>query len=221
MDAAREILRTSHIWAGFALLALFWIPLLVKKGSKGHVMVGRIYSWLMFGVLFSAAALSIHRAIYGNWALAVSLGLLTLISFNSLWYGYAVAVKKKLTPGIANTRKVLLGVTLVYSIILLYLGIRYQQVLFIIFALLAVLPFTPFVLALVRKEPQQKFSWLREHYTNMIVSGGAAYTAFLAFGARVFFTFPDNTFMAVLPWVLPTAVALLGVAWSNKRYLKQ
>ncbi len=101
MDALREILRTSHIWAGFALLALFWIPLIVKKGA-----------------------------------------------------------------------------------------------------------------------PKRKFSWLREHYTNMIISGGAAYAAFLAFGARAFFTFPDKTVLAVLPWVLPTVFALMAVTYYNKQYVK-
>ncbi len=87
MDALKEVLRTSHIWAGFALLALFWLPLMVKKGSKSHVIIGRIYTWLMFGVLFSAAGLSIHRAISGNYALAAALGLLTLISFNLMHFG--------------------------------------------------------------------------------------------------------------------------------------
>lgn len=219
MDALNALLRSAHIWAGFALLALFWLPLIFRKGSRGHVLVGRIYTWLMFGVLLSAAIMCVHRVLQGNWAQGFALGFLTLISFNSLWYGYVIAVKKRLTNGISNVRNALFTVTIIYSITLVYLGIKHDQVLFIIFGLLGFLPFIPLLLAIARHSPQPEFNWVREHYTNMLVSGGAAYTAFLAFGSRIFFTFPDNTMLAVLPWVLPTFVALMGVTWFNRRYV--
>jgi hypothetical protein len=220
MDAVKTIMRTSHIWAGFALLVLFWLPLIFRKGSRGHVWVGRIYTWLMFGVLFSAAVLCIHRVVTGNWAQGFALGFLTLISFNSLWYGYAIAIKKRLTNSIANARNAMFTIISIYSVALIYVGVHYNQVLFIIFGLLGTLPFIPLALAIARRTVQPEFNWLREHYTNMLISGGAAYTAFFAFGSRIFFTFPDNTLLAVLPWVLPTFFALMGVTWFNRRYVK-
>lgn len=183
--------------------------------------MGRIYTWLMFGVLLSAAGLCIYRILSGQWMQGFALGFLTLISFNALWYGYAIAIKKRLTNSIANARNAMFTIISLYSLVLIYLGIKHNQVLFIIFGMLGILPFIPLALAIARRTVQPEFNWLREHYTNMLVSGGAAYTAFFAFGSRIFFTFPDdNSLLAVLPWVLPTFLALMGVTWFNRRYVK-
>lgn len=221
MEALQHLLRSSHIWAGFALLALFWIPLFVKKGSRGHIIIGRIYTWLMFGVLFTAASLCVYRVATGNWSQGLALGFLTLISFNALWYGYVVAINKKLTKGIATTRSVLSLTTVIYGVALTALGIYYSQMLFVIFGTLGFLPSIFALVNRLRGIPKPKFNWLREHYSNMIISGGAAYTAFLAFGARMFFQYPDNTLLGILPWVLPTVLALFAVGRYNKQYSKK
>ena len=36
-------LRAVHIGAGFLGLAVFWLPLLLRKGSRAHVMCGRVF----------------------------------------------------------------------------------------------------------------------------------------------------------------------------------
>jgi hypothetical protein len=174
----------------------------------------------MFGVLATAAALCVHRALSGNWSQALALGYLTLISFNALWYGYAVAIKKQLTTGIKTTRDTLLFIIAAYGLVLIYLGIKYEQMLFVLFGILGFLPLVFMAVGLISKKPQPKFNWMREHYGNMIISGGAAYTAFLAFGARMFFQYPDNSFLGILPWMLPTLVALIGLNFYNRKYAK-
>lgn len=217
MDTLQQLMRTTHIWAGFALLALFWVPLFVKKGGRAHVVTGRIYTWVMFGILFTAAALCVYRIATGNWSQGFALGFLTLISFNALWYGYAIAIKKKLTPSIALARRIQFLVTGIYGLVLCYLGVKYGQVLFIIFGILGFLPMVFAVINALRKAPKTQFDWLREHYGNMIISGGAAYTAFLAFGSRVFFTIPEDSAWGIVPWVLPTAIAVIAVLLYNKK----
>jgi hypothetical protein len=58
---------------------------------------------------------------------------------------------------------------------------------------------------------------MREHYAAMLISGGAAYTAFLAFGSRQFFDLNEYG-LNVLPWILPTIVVFIVVYLYNKRY---
>ena len=43
IETAHAALRYSHIAVGFAGLPLFWIPVLTKKGSRVHVLTGRMF----------------------------------------------------------------------------------------------------------------------------------------------------------------------------------
>lgn len=220
MEAIIDILRSSHIYLGFGLLVLFWLPVLSKKGSKVHIWAGRGYFYVMCIVLLTAAVICAYRLFTGNFYQGLILGLLTLISFNALWEGYVYARFRKEVPEWHKSAiKVLNVLAFLYGLPVTYFGITTGNPLFLIFGPLAVLANFRIVIG---KRPavrdiRQKNVRMREHYGAMLISGGAAYTAFLAFGSRQFFDLNEYG-LGILPWILPTIIVFIVVFFYNKRY---
>lgn len=217
MIDTHTIFRWLHIALGFMVLASFWIPMFAKKGSRVHVYAGRFYGVSMAVVLLSAAVLCVIRLLQADYFLAMMLGFLTLLSFNALFQGLSFARYKKLTPLNKNIIFYTVLAIFLWAIPLLYLGIKGGHILFIIFGAIGVLT-TP--ADLKRFNPFQKDqphpTWIESHITGMVISAGAAYTAFFAFGARMF-GFEQGDF-GVLPWVLPTVLAVTFVVYYTRQY---
>ena len=70
VSAVHAFLLHSHVVAGFATLAAFWLAIGAKKGSRLHTRSGRVFVWLGSYVALSAVAGS-------AWALASPVGFLT------------------------------------------------------------------------------------------------------------------------------------------------
>ena len=47
-------IRSSHITIGFVGLVAYWIPVLVKKGGKLHILAGRVFEWCGYYVATTA-----------------------------------------------------------------------------------------------------------------------------------------------------------------------
>ncbi len=58
LDLLHVGMRWSHIAAGFIGLLLFWIPVCTKKGSKLHILTGRVFLWLATFVSVTALVAS-------------------------------------------------------------------------------------------------------------------------------------------------------------------
>ena len=217
METFRTIFLTTHIATGALILLIFWVAILAKKGPGLHKLAGKLYAYTMAIALLAAAVLCVTQLFKGNYFMPLILGFLTLISGNALWQGYSFARDKGLTP---LNHKLLIGLSAtitLYAIPLLIVGIMYQQVLFIIFGALGALTGPLDLKRFIKEADTIHKNWLRQHYASMIISGGAAYTAFLAFGARSFINI-DNTALAAVPWVLPTIIAMILIQWYNRRY---
>lgn len=220
MEAVIYILRSSHIYLGFGLLALFWIPILSKKGGKAHIWAGRAYFGVMLTVLLTAGVICGYRMFTGQFIQGLILGLLTLISFNALWEGYIYARYRKEVP-LWHKRAIraLNTLAFIYGIPVTYFGITTGNPLLLIFGPLALL--ANFRIVIGRRpavrDIKQKNVRMREHYGAMLISGGAAYTAFLAFGSRQFLDLSEFN-LGIIPWILPTIVVFVVVYFYNKRY---
>ncbi len=71
------------------------------------------------------------------------------------------------------------------------------------------------------KNPTQKADWFIEHMKNMIISGIAAYTAFLAFGGRTLLGNIFTGYWMVIPWVAPTFIGIFAMRYLEKYYLQK
>ena len=223
MKTLSSIVLTIHIIAGFSSLLLFWIPAFTKKGGINHVKMGKIYMWLMWTVVITAALLSIKSFYVGRIEAAVFLGFLTFITANPLWKGIAILNHKKGLPKSFQTTHLMFELLIFISGVLLlsygiYLKGQGGAILMIIFGILGVSNLGSIIKLI--KNPPQKMDWFMEHMKDMITSGIAAYTAFFAFGGRTLLGDIFTGYWMVIPWVAPTIIGVFAMKYLEKYYQK-
>lgn len=219
MDQAHGIIRYLHIAVGIVVLITFWIPLFVKKGGKLHVLAGRIYVAGMAFALASSAVLCVIRLMEGRVALAILLGFLTLLSSFVLVQGFGFVRVRKFTGSFQLIMSVLLVLLFFGSIGILWYGIPRGGVLHIIFGGIGLGASTASWKMLFKPVEFGK-GYVDKHVNNMMISGGAAYTAFIAFGSRTIFGERMDS-LGLLPWVMPTITVFLILVYYHKVYKKR
>ena len=217
MDIIYHWIKYSHVLAGALSLVLFWIPAFAKKGSKLHNKAGIVYVVTMAYVVVTAYVLCAFM-----WEklhfLAIMLLFLGMVTTNPILHGY-IYIKKKHLP--ENWRKFSLVFNLLMTALggyLLYLGVAKGEVMGCVFGGIAILA----GLANVKNFSKKKDTHvLNAHLTNMIFSGSAAYTAFLAFGARSYlYEWLGSSWLGIIPWILPTFIAMVVVRVLRSKYGK-
>lgn len=211
-----------HIAAGFGALLCFWVPVFARKGGMNHRRVGKIYVNMMWIVLLTAISLSLINLIQGDLIASAFLGYLALITARPLWKGIQVLrSKKQWSDQRRRVDMVLTILVIVFGACLIALamnvGLEGMGSVLLIFGGLGVLSITD----LVQLMKTQKVDWMREHIAGLCVSGIAAHTAFLVFGAQSFVSSIFSNGWAIIPWFLPTLVGLIGIRWANKVYAPQ
>ncbi len=224
METLSKALLAVHVFCGFSSIILFWIPIFLKKGSDLHIKVGKVYVFLMWIIVISAAILSVENYIQGLYIPAAFLGFLSAITANPLWYGIAILKNKKgLSESYRKKHMMFNLFVALFGAILLGYGIflkgQGQGILMIIFGTLGV--FTGGNIYSMYKNPQSKSNWIKEHIAGMMISGIACYTAFIVFGGRTFFgqIFSDN--LMIIPWVLPTVVGIIIIKYYQKSFVRK
>ena len=221
MEIVRKVLLSTHVTAGCISLILFWLPIIVKKGSLIHIKIGKAYIYSMWIVVFSAIILCFINLYNGLIIMGLFLGFLALITSKPLWNGIAVfKLKKGITENYRNKLLVFQTITVAYSLFLIsygiYLGGEGVAILMFFFGTLGILDLPQLIKSI--KTPIEKANLMKEHIGGMCISGIAAYTAFLSFGARDYLSTVFNGPFAVLPWVLPTIIGLIGIKIASKKY---
>ncbi len=222
MQAIHSILLPLHIIAGSISLILFWIPVLTKKGSKIHNKVGFWYVVLMTITLVSAGLLCINNLCLGNYPSAAFLGYLTVLSGYPLWHGYLILRNKKEFSSIYWTfRRISNYLLFLGAFGLVFYGLQLpsseESMLMYIFSGIG-FPGSLEIfksLAKIRRES----NWLIEHLSGMVVSGIAAYTAFLAFGGRNMLHL--DGYVMIIPWILPTVIGVIIIRLMKRKYAKK
>src|SRR5688572_2894150 len=193
LDAFVPWVRAIHIAIGTAGLALFWIPLLTRKGGRTHVIAGRAFTWICYAVLASAAlSVALHmlqfwrdgigpRQAPALFSLYVFLGSLTLTTLTIVTHGRG-AVAARHEPHLLRTswRIALALATLAASFGLVAYALHFGPPTF--WVLLAVSMFGFFAsydsLAYMGKGRVTTREWVYQHLNGMIGAGIAFYTAF-------------------------------------------
>jgi len=224
MKTFSSIFMMLHVAAGFTSLLLFWIPAFTKKGGINHVKVGKLYMWLMWIVVISAAILSIKNLYIGRIEMAAFLGFLTFITANPLWKGIAILNHKKgLSKTFQQTHLIFEILIFIAGALLLGYGIYLQGrgagILMIIFGLIGVSNLKPVIKMI--KNPPEKMDWFMEHVKDMITTGIAAYTAFFAFGGRTYLGEIFTGYWMIVPWVAPTFIGVFAMKYLEKYYTKK
>jgi len=224
MEIIAKALLFLHVSFGFTSLVLFWLPVFIKKGGKGHRTIGKLYVIAMWIVVGTAALLSVKNIIIGKYFMAVFLGFISLITANPLWYGMAI-----LQPKVQDSvrfhwmRTAFDGVIALAGVLMLTYGIVLQgknsAVLLIIFGCLGLTGIPSFFRNL--KGPREKEDRIRLHMTGLLTSGIAAYTAFFVFGGYMWMEKIFPGMLGVIPWVAPGVVGAIGITLGVKYYRKR
>lgn len=224
MDFIVKTLLFLHVTFGFTSLVLFWLPVFLKKGGKGHILTGKLYVIAMWIVVVTAALLSIKNVIIGKYFMAAFLGFIALITANPMWYGMAILkprAQSKKRFQIIHTA--LDGAVAIFGLALLlwgiYLGGKGNAVLMLIFGGLGCTVFPSFVKKLT--SPYTEADRIKEHMVGLLTSGIAAYSAFFVFGGYTWMGKILPGMWQVLPWVAPGVIGGLGITLGVKYYRKK
>jgi len=223
METLSKALLSTHIIAGFLSLVIFWIPIFTKKGGDLHVKVGKAYVFLMWIVVISAGMLSIENTIQGDYLMAAFLGFLTLITSNPLWYGIATLKHKEGMSTAYKRAHLIFNCAIVLGAFLLILyGFTMigqgPEVMLFFFGILGLTNskevYNHF------KAPTTKEDWYKQHYSGMVTTAIAAYTAFFVFGGSQFMAGLLPGYLMALPWILPTIIGTGILIYMRKSRVK-
>lgn len=224
MEILFKSLTLSHVVAGFISLVLFWVPIFTRKGGLNHRRVGKFYIKAMWVVVITAAALSIKNLFFGTPVMAAFLGFLALLTGRPLWLGItALSNKREVSKSYRQAQIVMSGAVVLagaaliaYGIVLGGTGIAVFMFIFGALGLSSIFDFKANLLA--NGTPKH---WLEEHIASMCVTGIAAHTAFLAFGAQSMFAQFYGSYWSIIPWVAPTVIGTIGIRVAITRYKRE
>lgn len=214
-------LRWIHIPSGMAGLFVFWIPLVLPKGSLWHRRVGWVFVVCMAVAAVTAIGLAAGqaaRALYREKFLPSDLigplflsnvGLLTLTAVH---HGIAaLKLKGKPDADVQRTSHWLpIALLLVSAISLIVGGVAGKPLLFTLpsVGLFLGIQYT----VILRKRPREKMVWWYQHMSGMLAGCIAALTAANITNARYLRRWIDAPEWAY--WIAPAAIGIpLLMVW--------
>lgn len=230
-----------HIAIGALCLVLFWVPVITKKGSKLHNVSGVLYYKFMLFIAVSGAIMSIMVLIdpiavyavnrplpadkiasfvYARRQFSSFLLLLSVLTWVTIRHAYAVL---KIQANLQALRKwpfqLPVAALFIGSLYVFYSGWQHGNLLFMIFS--GVGAFT--AISVWRYSYQRQIAqrqWIIEHFSTMIASGIALYTAFFAAGGRRLLADILTGQWQIVSWVAAPTLGLLAIV-TFKRHFKR
>lgn len=239
MSMVHTQLVNAHIVVGAVALVLFWIPVVVRKGSPIHIKIGRVYALAMYTVALTAfvaslmvladpigvqqpnASLSAEQAAERAEQFRVFslfLLMLSILVFASLRHGL-LALREKAEPGTLRTKlhRSNLIALVTTAVVVGGIGIAYQQILLMIFAVIGAIAGVG-MLQDTRRDMTKPRARIYAHLNSLIGTGIGAYTAFFAFGGARFFSDLLPGQWQTIPWVLPAIIGTIATSRLKRRY---
>lgn len=207
-----------HIGAGSIALVTFWLNAALRKGSRWHRLVGRIYLLAMALVIVSGIPLTLKALLAGHVVGAAFLGYLFLLTLTVTWLMWR-AVRDRDAPA-RFTGPVYIGLALasiVAGVGVLALGLTKGAPLLIGFSLVG--PLAGIDMLRSRARIAARPMWWREaHYGAMLGAGVATHVAFLSIGLPRLLPSVDGTALNYVAWFGPLAAAFVAKALLDRRY---
>ena len=231
-----DALVPVHVAAGFVGLAAFWIPVFARKGGRAHVQAGRVFTYSAYVVTLSAVAVSAGRiaslqaqgaAVADRpepYAFALFLGYLGVVTFSTVRHAIRVVETRK-SPEKLRTpfHQALAWASMAGSaaVVAFALG-AWSGVSPILLGLSPIGLFTGLgALRLMRNPGARRMGWFYSHLGSMLGGGIAFHTAFIVFGAQRLWAWELAGPLAVVPWILPTAVGIPAIALWTRYYRRK
>jgi hypothetical protein len=207
-----------HLSAGTVALLAFWLTAALRKGSRAHILVGRLFLIAMSGVVVTAVPLAGFAFSRGMTVLAVFLLYLLVITATPCWAAWrAIRDQKNFAHYSGPLYRAIAWINIVAGAIVLALGLSFNQVIFIGISSVGLIT-GPLMLRFARKPPQDRRWWLVEHFTGVIGAGVATHIAFLSIGAARLLPPHMVEYSQMFAWFGPLTIAFVARFWIGYRY---
>ncbi|NKB67887.1 MAG: hypothetical protein GKR89_12570 [Candidatus Latescibacteria bacterium] len=230
METLHQLLRWTHVGAGFVGLVVFWIPVVVRKGGQLHKVCGRIFTACAY-IVAGSAVLSV--AYYLGWGERISradqgflvlLAYLALNAFVLVRHANRVVANRKAPESVDTPlHRILAWLCIAGSLGVAGWGLSLWSTRTIIFLALSPIGINVGrgVLAYLNTPLQERMGWFYEHMRNMLGAGIAFHTAFAVFGAGRLFGLHIDGLLGVLPWILPALIGGVSSSLWERRYRRR
>lgn len=221
-DGARFI----HIAFGALALAAFWIPVFARKGGRLHIRAGKVFVRSAYVVLATAAIALTARLTAlilagrgpgddpGLFAFITFLAYLTFVTYVTVRQGMGVLRHKRDPAALRTPMNRLLAYCMIAAslLVIAYAVILSppNQVLLYALSPIGVLGGIG-NLKYMNSSSSSARAWFYEHLGAMLGAGIAFHTAFAVFGATRLFDIGLSGWVAVIPWVAPTAIGVPAI----------
>ncbi|MEP5611241.1 MAG: hypothetical protein ABJP45_03280 [Cyclobacteriaceae bacterium] len=208
----------SHIFCGALVLLLGLVNIFARKGTKRHVLIGRIYVWSMWWICLSALS------IITFYRFSMFLMVIAVITFYTSFVGLRVLRRRQLGSEkwydwTASIMTGLFGIgLLIYAGVLFFSG--ENEVLGILSVVFGVLAFNmgfQEIRFFVKAKTNEKKWWLYQHIGAISGSYIAAVTAFAVQNGEALGVTNHNWLL----WVLPGAIGSFVISFTIKKQKKK
>ncbi|MCY3600571.1 MAG: hypothetical protein OXN85_11460 [Gemmatimonadetes bacterium] len=236
MTPVLDALLRIHVAAGFVGLVAFWIPVFARKGGRAHVRAGLVYTWCAYVVTLSAVVLAAGRFashlgqgigvaerpdLYG---LPLFLGYLGVTTFAAVRQAMRAVATRRVPEALRTPfHEALAWASIAGSVTVIAFALgMWSSVSPILLGLSPIGLLTGLrMLQLMRKPGSEPMGWFYSHMASMLAGGIAFHTAFAVFGAPRLWEFAIAGPLALVPWLLPTALGVPAIFIWTRRYRRK
>ncbi|MDP5169678.1 MAG: hypothetical protein NWR72_05495 [Bacteroidia bacterium] len=212
MELLTNILLLLHVIAGSTALLSGLIPMFAKKGSRLHVIGGKVYVWAMYGVVFTALPVALIRN-------SVFLGTLGVFVGYLIYTGQRTAKRRSVVPS-STMDKAIMWTTMVVSVVMLATAIYFAigpkwgtGIVLAVFGSICLLAAVEDYRATRLPEGQPERPWLLLHLSRF---GGAYIATFTAFAVTNVQFMPP-----LLVWLTPTLIGTMIISRTSRYWRKK
>jgi hypothetical protein len=236
MDALVAVNRYLHIAVGFCGLLAWWVPIVTAKGGVVHKRFGRLFVYAAYivgttAILSAPLRITDSRfdgvawsAIARDAGFLVFLGYLGVLTIDFAHFGLRV-IRTRREPAALSTPflRALTWAMMIWSVVAAAYALLMWTPASIIMLALAPMGIMQGVeqRRYLTRPPALNKPWFYAHMDAMLGAGIAFHTAFLVFGARVFFDVSVLGPFNWVPWVLPAAVGTIGGNAWRRFYMRK
>ena len=236
VSLAMDALVLAHVATGFVGLAAFWVPLFARKGGRLHVRAGRVFTYCAYVVTLSAVTAAAGRiATLGaqglgpadrpeTWGFALFLGYLGVATFATVRHAIRVVETRK-SPERLRTpfHEALAWASIAGSVtvVAFALAVRSDASPILLGLSPVGLVIGSGMLRLMRRPGARRMGWFYSHLGSMLGGGIAFHTAFAVFGAQRLWAYDLAGPLAVVPWLLPTALGIPAIIVWTRYYRRK
>jgi uncharacterized membrane protein len=223
MDSIYALIRALHVPVALAILPLYWVPALTRKGGRVHVVTGRVWFAGMLYVAVTGAAMGALRMVGSDGEVRTSglffvyLGSITAVPIAHAWRVVRLRRTPERLQGAADVVLALLPLLLGAALIVLPLAWGTSSPLHAM-SLLSIAIAVPMLR--YRRRAAAPRAWYFQHLLFAGIGGIAAHTAGAIFVTNML-KLRMHGVLGMLPWVLPSVVGTLAIVIVARRHRRR